>query len=110
MLAGRDRIESDRFTALRSHFGFDAFFCEPGIAGAHEKGGVEGEVGRFRRHLVPVPRVESLADLNLDANADPVTVGDGGDGGESNSPSSARPARIYYGRSLRLIVSPAPRR
>ena len=65
MLLGRDRIESDRFTALRSHYGFDAFFCEPGIAGAHEKGGVEGEVGRFRRrHLVPVPRVESLAELN----------------------------------------------
>ena len=65
VLAGRDRIESDRFTALRSHCGFDAFFCEPGIAGAHEKGGVEGEVGRFRRrHLVPVPRVESLAELN----------------------------------------------
>ena len=65
VLAGRERIESERFTALRSHFGFDAFFCEPGIAGAHEKGGVEGEVGRFRRrHLVPVPRVQSLAELN----------------------------------------------
>ena len=65
VLAGRERIESERFTALRSHFGFDAFFCEPGIGGAHEKGGVEGEVGRFRRrHLVPVPRVESLAELN----------------------------------------------
>ena len=65
VLAGRDRVESDRFTALRSHYGFDAFFCEPGSGGAHEKGGVEGEVGRFRRrHLVPVPRVESLAELN----------------------------------------------
>ena len=65
VLLGRDRIESDRFTALRSHFGQGAFFCEPGIAGAHEKGGVEGDVGRFRRrHLVPVPRVESLAELN----------------------------------------------
>jgi len=33
--------------------------------GAHEKGGVEGEIGRFRRtHLVPVPRVASLAELN----------------------------------------------
>ncbi len=32
----------------------------PGIEGAHEKGGVEGEVGRFRRnHLVP-QRVEAL--------------------------------------------------
>ena len=65
VLAGRERSESERFVALRSHFGFDAFFCEPGVGGAHEKGGVEGEVGRFRRrHLVPVPRVESLAELN----------------------------------------------
>ena len=37
VLAGRDRVESDRFAALRSHFGFDAFFCEPGMDGAHEK-------------------------------------------------------------------------
>ena len=65
VLAGRDRVESERFAALRSHYGFDAFFCEPGIGGAHEKGGVEGEVGRFRRrHLVPVPHVQSLAELN----------------------------------------------
>jgi hypothetical protein len=31
----------------------------------HEKGGVEGEIGRLRRrHLVPVPSVASLAVLN----------------------------------------------
>ena len=65
VLKGRDRIESDRFVALRSHYGYDSFFCQPGIKGSHEKGGVEGEVGRFRRrHLVPVPRVESMAELN----------------------------------------------
>jgi transposase len=65
VLKGRDRTESERFTALRSHYGFDSFFCRPGIDGAHEKGGVEGEIGRFRRrHLVPVPKVESLAALN----------------------------------------------
>jgi transposase len=65
VLRGRDRTESERFTALRSHYGFDSFFCRPGIEGAHEKGGVEGEIGRFRRrHLVPVPKVESLAALN----------------------------------------------
>jgi len=65
ILLGRDRVENERFIALRSHYGFDSFFCEPGIKGAHEKGGVEGEVGRFRRaHLVPVPRVASLAELN----------------------------------------------
>lgn len=65
VLRGRDRTESERFTALRSHYSFDSFFCRPGIAGAHEKGGVEGEIGRFRRrHLVPVPAVASLAELN----------------------------------------------
>jgi transposase len=65
VLRGRDRIESDRFVALRSHYGFDSFFCRPGVAGSHEKGGVEGEVGRFRRrHLVPVPHVASIGELN----------------------------------------------
>jgi transposase len=57
VLKGRNREESDRFVALRSWYGFDSFFCRPGKDGAHEKGGVEGEIGRFRRrHLVPVPR------------------------------------------------------
>ena len=65
VLQGRDRVESERFIALRSHYGFDSFFCRPGVEGAHEKGGVEGEIGRFRRrHLVPVPTVASLAELN----------------------------------------------
>ncbi len=65
ILRGRDRIETERFVALRSHYGYDAFFCLPGHDGAHEKGGVEGEVGRFRRnHLVPVPALDSLAALN----------------------------------------------
>jgi hypothetical protein len=72
VLTGRTRQEHDRFVALRSHYGFDAFFCLPGPAGAHEKGGVEGDVGRFRRtHLVPVPQVASLAGFNaLLAEAD----------------------------------------
>jgi len=53
---GRARIENPRWTAFRSHYRFAAFYCEPGIAGAHEKGGVEGQVGYFRRnYLVPVP-------------------------------------------------------
>ena len=65
VLRGRNRKETDRFVALRSHYGFDSFFCVPGIEGAHEKGGVEGEVGRFRRrHLVPVPHVRSITELN----------------------------------------------
>jgi hypothetical protein len=65
VLLGRARLENTRFVMLRSAYGFDAFYCRPGIEGAHEKGGVEGEIGRFRRrHLVPVPVVGSLAELN----------------------------------------------
>lgn len=65
VLLGRDRLENERFIALRSHYGYDSFYCRPGIEGSHEKGGVEGEVGRFRRrHLVPVPQVASMAELN----------------------------------------------
>ena len=65
VLKGRRRVESDRFVALRSHYLFESQFTTPGIAGAHEKGGIEGEVGRFRRnHLVPVPEVADLAALN----------------------------------------------
>jgi transposase len=56
VLKGRDRKENSRWLSFRSWHGFDAFYCEPGIGGAHEKGGVEGEIGRFRRNfLVPVP-------------------------------------------------------
>ena len=77
VLRGRDRLEAERFIALRSHYGFDSFFCTPGREGAHEKGGVEGEIGRFRRrHLVSVPAAGSLAALNqLIAAADIVDDG-----------------------------------
>lgn len=62
----RDRVENERWVLFRSHYSFEAFYCLPGIEGAHEKGGVEGEGGRFRRnHLVPVPKVASLQELNV---------------------------------------------
>jgi transposase len=65
VMKGRDRLESERFVALRSHYGFESFYCRPGLEGSHEKGGVEGEIGRFRRRwLVPVPRAESMAEFN----------------------------------------------
>jgi transposase len=65
ILKGRRRVESDRFVAMRSHYLFESQFTTPGIEGAHQKGGVEGEVGRHRRnHLVPIPQVADLAELN----------------------------------------------
>jgi transposase len=65
VLAGRNRTETTRWLAFRAHYGFEAFYCQPGLEGAHEKGGVEGEIGRFRRRwFVPVPKAASLAELN----------------------------------------------
>jgi hypothetical protein len=61
----RTRRETERWTAFRSHFDLDVFYCKPGKDGAHEKGGVEGQIGWFRRnHLVPVPEVDSIDELN----------------------------------------------
>lgn len=63
--SSRGRVENPRWVLFHSHFGFDPFYCQPGISGAHEKGGVEGEVGRFRRNrLSPMPVVDSLDELN----------------------------------------------
>ena len=63
ILRGHRREETVRFVAFRSHWRFAAEFCTPGEG--HEKGGVEGEGGYFRRnHLVPVPGVADLDALN----------------------------------------------
>lgn len=63
ILRGHRREETERFVMFRSHWQFEASFCNP--AQRHEKGGVEGEIGYFRRnHLVPVPKAQHLEDLN----------------------------------------------
>lgn len=64
ILRGSQREETERFIAFRSHWGFESEFCTPGEG--HEKGGVEGENGYFRRnHLVPLPQVRSWDELNM---------------------------------------------
>jgi len=63
VLRGSQREETTRFVAFRSHWRFASEFCTP--AEGHEKGGVENEVGRFRRtHWVPIPRAGDLEELN----------------------------------------------
>lgn len=63
ILRGRQREETERIIAFRSHWGFQTEYCTPGAG--HEKGGVEGELGWFRRNwLVPVPEAADLAALN----------------------------------------------
>jgi transposase len=64
ILKGHERGQTERFIAFRSHWKFDAEFCTPGQG--HEKGGVEGEGGYFRRnHWVPVPQARDLDEINV---------------------------------------------
>jgi transposase len=63
ILRGRQRVETERIIAFRSHWGFRSEYCNP--ASGNEKGGVEGELGWYRRNwLVPVPEAEDLEALN----------------------------------------------
>lgn len=63
ILRGRQRIETDRIIAFRSHWGYRSEYCNP--AKGNEKGGVESELGWFRRNcLTPVPEAADLAALN----------------------------------------------
>ena len=63
ILAGRNRQEQQAFIAFRSYYLFESHYCTP--AQAHEKGGVESDVGYGRRNfLVPIPKVDSYGELN----------------------------------------------
>lgn len=62
-LYGVRRKETERFLAFRSHWGFDAHFCDQ--VEEHDKDTLERESGYFRSdHPTAVPRIRDLADLN----------------------------------------------
>jgi len=60
---GRDRELNRDFLRLKSHYLFESHFCR--VRKPNEKGNVENLLGYARRNfLVPVPRVNSFAELN----------------------------------------------
>ena len=115
MLKGRRRVETDRFVALRSHYLFESEFTTPGLEGAHEKGGVEGEVGRFRRkHLVPVPELARLGGAQREAARGCVQDLDRTIDGRSVTVGEALSARVgccwpLAGRAVRRWETATPR-
>ncbi len=70
----RSRVEAERWTGFRSHWALEAFYCRPSIDGAHEKGGLEGQIG-FIGHPAYGPDA-------LRADLDRFTFLLGGDDGE----------------------------
>ncbi len=64
ILGSGRRQRTRAFTELQSHYLFEDRFGRPGQG--NDKGSVEGTVGYARRNfLVPVPRAESFAALNI---------------------------------------------
>lgn len=62
-LGGRERVLTDAFLRLQSHYLFGHEFCR--VRRANEKGHVENLIGYTRRNfLVPVPSVTDIAALN----------------------------------------------
>jgi len=62
---GAHAVAQDRYNALAAHYAFQCVFTN--ISAAHEKGLVEGLVGLVRRNIfVPVPRVDSIDELNAE--------------------------------------------
>jgi len=60
---GRDRILTDGFLRLQSHYHFTEHFCR--VRRPNEKGHVENLVGFSRRNfMVPVPKVKTVEELN----------------------------------------------
>jgi len=63
VLQGKKRLEQTSFTKFRAYYNFTVRFCN--LASGHEKGGVEGIVGFVRRNfLVPIPKAETLEEIN----------------------------------------------
>ena len=65
VLKGRDRNETERFVALRSHYGFDILLLPPGQRGGPRKGR-----GRRRDRPVPPPPSGARAEGRLDGRAE----------------------------------------
>jgi transposase len=69
IMQGRQRELTDAFLRLQSHYLFKHHFCL--VRRANEKGHVENLVGYTRRNfLVPLPRVDSIEQLNAQLEED----------------------------------------
>jgi transposase len=68
IIGSRQRELTDEFLRLQSHFLFEEHFCL--VRRPNEKGHVESLVGFARRNfMVPVPRVDTLEELNAHLEA-----------------------------------------
>lgn len=60
---GEEVVETELFSRFRTHYGFDATFCNP--ASGNEKGNVENKVGYLRRNLLtPLLEIAGMETAN----------------------------------------------
>jgi len=102
---GKQRTLTKKFKELQGFYAFEVNFCTVGIKGAHEKGGVEGGIGFSRRNwMVPVPKVESLEELNLMLKARCIAEGERKVSGQSET------IEVAFLREKSALLKMPPRR
>jgi hypothetical protein len=114
ILVGSQRVLTDRFLALATHYAFEACFARP--ATGHDKGGVEARGKSIRwQHLVPIPSGPDLATISaellarLDATASQTRDPQGRTVAERFAEEQARalplPAHAFRPAAVRLVLA-----
>lgn len=114
ILIGQERLLTDRFKALASHYLFEPVFCRPGEG--HDKGGVESRGRAIRhQHLVPIPIGEDLASIStrlleaIELRAQTQSRHDGRSIAECFTDEVRRmlplPAHVFDARATRIAVA-----
>lgn len=99
---GKKRDLQESYDKFRAYYNFTPVFCNPGQG--HEKGGVEGLVGYARRnYMVPIPKADTLDQLNERLLEACVSYGDHRIAGRQHTVNE-----LYEQEKGHLIVLPDP--
>jgi len=110
-LIGSDRVLTDRFAAMVSHYLFEPCFARP--ATGHDKGGVEARGKGIRwRHLTPIPEGTDLDDISsaLQVRLDAQAIARGVTLETLQTALAALPDRPFKAESIRFVSANASSR
>ena len=90
----RQRVETDRWTAFRSHYGIDAFYCQPGIQARTRKAAWKAMSAGFAATTSSRSRrsTRSLSSTRLSRSGISATSGAGSAAAPTPSASTSRPS------------------
>ena len=93
VLFGRNRVESERWAIFRSHYGFESFYCTPGRDGPTRRAASRARAAGSATDLVPMPVVDSLAELNARSRSSTAATTRGASPGGRRASGTISPSR-----------------